>query len=104
MSEILLESTLPFEYRVDEKSENGKKKLYIEGIYQKSDTENENGRIYPRVILERECKGLQSIISENRLLGEMNHPQASDINPERACHLVKSLNFLDDGVVFGRRI
>ena len=80
-NELLLENTMDFNYTIDEKTESGIKRLYIEGIYQKWDTENENGRIYPRRILEREVKALQEMIKERRLLGELCHPNSSEIIP-----------------------
>ena len=33
---------------------NGKKELYIEGVFLQSEVKNRNGRVYPYPILERE--------------------------------------------------
>jgi hypothetical protein len=51
-----------------------KKKMTMKGILQKADTLNQNGRIYPLHILEREVKNYQKFIIENRALGECVPP------------------------------
>ena len=43
-------------------------------VLQKADTLNQNGRIYPRQILEREVRNYQKFIRENRATGELDHP------------------------------
>jgi hypothetical protein len=52
----------------------------LTGCMQKSDTENGNGRIYSERILRREVDRYQSLIKENRALGELDHPDSSIIN------------------------
>ena len=51
------------------------KKTTMKGILQKADTLNQNGRIYPLSVLERELRNYQKFISENRALGELDHPE-----------------------------
>ena len=46
------------------------KKIILKGILQKADALNQNGRIYPLHILEREVRNYQKFIIENRSLGE----------------------------------
>jgi len=41
---------------VTEKTEDGKKNYYIEGIFMQAEQKNRNGRIYPYPILEKEVK------------------------------------------------
>jgi hypothetical protein len=50
------------------------KKIFLKGILQKADTLNQNGRIYPLNILEREVRNYQKFIIENRALGECVPP------------------------------
>jgi hypothetical protein len=47
----------------------------MRGILQKADVLNQNGRIYPREILEAEIQNYQKFIVENRALGELDHPE-----------------------------
>ena len=53
-------------FEIDEGS-NGKKSLYLEGVFLQSETVNRNKRSYPRGILEREVKRYnKDYIKENR--------------------------------------
>lgn len=45
-------------------------KIILRGILQKAEAVNQNGRIYPREIIEREVRNYQKFIVENRALGE----------------------------------
>lgn len=53
-----------------------KKKVFMKGILQKADTLNQNGRVYPMSVLEREVRNYQKFIVENRALGELDHPDS----------------------------
>jgi hypothetical protein len=55
-------------------------KVMLKGILQKSDTLNQNGRIYPKGVLEREVMNYQKLIKENRALGECDHPDTSVVD------------------------
>ena len=50
-------------------------KILLKGIIQRADTLNQNGRIYPKAILEREVINYQKFIRENRALGECVDPE-----------------------------
>jgi hypothetical protein len=71
---------------------DGKKELFIEGIFMQAEKKNRNGRIYPKRILEREVnKYVDSHVTPRTALGELNHPTSPSINPERASHLITQL-------------
>jgi hypothetical protein len=75
---------------VEEK--NGKKEMFIEGIFLQAEKKNRNGRIYPKEILEREVnKFKDNHVNARTALGELNHPPSPSINPERASHLITEL-------------
>jgi hypothetical protein len=78
MSDIRLLSTYSeFEYSpetIKESLEKNDGKIMMKGILQKADTLNQNGRVYPANILEREIRNYQKFILENRSLGELDHP------------------------------
>jgi hypothetical protein len=57
----------------ESKVQNGGK-VIVRGILQKADTLNQNGRVYPKHILEREVRNYQKFIKENRALGECVPP------------------------------
>lgn len=52
----------------------------LNAIFQKYDTENANGRVYPETILRREIEKYQVAIKERRAYGECNHPESSSID------------------------
>jgi len=72
---------------------NGKKELFIEGVFLESERKNRNGRIYPSGILEREVdKYRTEYIDTRRALGELEHPERATIMSERVSHLITELN------------
>lgn len=58
-------------------------KLIFDTVFQKFDTPNANGRIYPEAILKREVEKFQQAIKERRAYGEVNHPESSTIDLSR---------------------
>ena len=62
----------------------------VEGVMQRAKAENQNGRVYPRSILEREVekyKGRE--IKENRAFGELDHPESSVVELKNTSHIKK---------------
>ena len=99
----LLNSYDVFEYTPDmikEAREKNAGKIVMKGILQKADTLNQNGRIYPTYVLEREIRNYQKFIVENRALGELDHPDSSVVNLKNASHIVREA-YLEKGVVYG---
>lgn len=77
----------------------GREKLLMKGILQKADTLNQNGRIYPMPILEREVRNYQKFINENRALGEIDHPDSSVVELKRVSHVVRDAHLEGNTVV-----
>lgn len=99
----LLNSYEIFDYTPDMIKESRDKnggKIVMKGILQKSDTLNQNGRIYPKPILEREIRNYQKFIVENRALGELDHPDSSVVNLKNVSHIIREA-YLDGDVVYG---
>ena len=70
----------------------GYRNLMVEGVIQRADSKNQNGRVYPKHILENEVeKYIASSIAENRALGELDHPESTVINLKNVSHNIKSL-------------
>lgn len=76
------------------------KRVLMKGILQKADTLNQNGRIYPLSVLEREVRNYQKFIIENRALGELDHPDSSVVNLKNVSHLIREA-YLENGTVYG---
>jgi len=92
MDMTLLREWTPLQYSssiVKESRAINNGKILLKGIIQRADTLNQNGRIYPRGILEREIINYQKFIRENRALGECDHPDTSVVELKNASHLVK---------------
>jgi len=74
----------------------GQKSYYIQGPFLQAEIKNRNGRIYPRDILQREVlRYTKELISENRALGELGHPESPAINLDRVSHKIVELK--EDG-------
>ena len=76
------------------------KKVTMKGVLQKADTLNQNGRIYPLKVLEREVRNYQKFIIENRALGELDHPDSSVVNLKNVSHVIREA-YLESGTVYG---
>jgi len=99
----LLNSYEIFDYTPEtlrESREKNNGKIVMKGILQKANTLNQNGRIYPREILEREVRNYQKFIIENRAVGELDHPDSSVVNLKNVSHIVREAYF-DKDVVYG---
>ena len=71
---------------------NGKKNLYIEGVFLQGDIKNRNGRMYPAETLSKEVgRYNESFIQKGRALGELGHPDGPTINLDRVSHKITSL-------------
>lgn len=75
-------------------------KIILKGPIQKANTLNQNGRIYPRIILEREIMNYQKLIQENRAMGECDHPDSSVVELKNVSHVVKEA-YMQGDIVYG---
>jgi hypothetical protein len=99
----LLTEWMSFEYApqmIKESRERNGGKIVMKGILQKSDTLNQNGRVYPDVILSREVRNYQKFIKENRALGELDHPDSSVVELKNASHIVREA-YMQEGICYG---
>ena len=73
-------------------SRNGKKNLYIEGVFLQSEMKNRNGRMYPKQTLMREVgRYNENFVEKGRALGELGHPDGPTVNLDRVSHKIVSL-------------
>jgi hypothetical protein len=71
---------------------NGKKSLYIEGVFLQGNIKNRNGRMYPMETLRREVSRYsENHIQSGRALGELGHPDGPTVNLDRVSHKIVSL-------------
>ena len=81
---------------LEERDRHGK--MMLKGIIQRANTLNQNGRIYPQSILEREVINYQKLIQENRALGECDHPESSVVELKNVSHIVREARMQGDDV------
>ena len=80
------------EIQILEEESNGRKSLYIEGVFLQGDIKNRNGRIYPFGVLEREVgRYTEQYVNAGRALGELGHPDGPTVNLDRVSHKIVSL-------------
>ena len=71
---------------------NGKKSMFIEGIFLQGDIQNRNGRMYPMDTLRREVQRYnESFVDSGRAVGELGHPEGPTVNLDRVSHKIVSL-------------
>ena len=86
---------------------NGKKNLYIEGVFLQGEIRNRNGRMYPMQTLAREVgRYNENFVQKGRALGELGHPDGPTVNLDRVSHKITSLtesgnNFIGKAKILG---
>ena len=87
---LITEEIEQVEFIVEQR--NGKKSLYIEGVFLQGNIQNRNGRMYPMETLRREvARYNESNIVSGRALGELGHPDGPTVNLDRVSHKIVSL-------------
>jgi len=99
---FLLKEFTAFEYNDSDldKREEGKP-MILSGILQKANTLNQNGRVYPRHILEREIRNYEKLIRENRAFGELDHANEPIVNMKNISHVIREI-WMENDVVYGK--
>ena len=86
---------------------NGKKSLYIEGVFLQGNIKNRNGRMYPMETLRKEVsRYTENHVQNGRALGELGHPDGPTVNLARVSHKIVSLkesgsNFVGKAKILG---
>jgi len=86
MKELLIEC-IPFEFKqtLNESAADGK--MCVSGILQRAESKNQNGRVYPFEILQREVeKYNQNFVQQKRAMGELDHPDSEVVNLKNVSH------------------
>ena len=87
---LIREEIETVDFIVEEK--NGKKSMFIEGIFLQGDLKNRNGRMYPMETLRKEvARYNENHIVAGRALGELGHPDGPTVNLDRVSHKIISL-------------
>ena len=85
---------------IAEADEKGNKKYAIEGVFAQADVKNRNGRVYPKVTMEKALgKYVTEQVSKGRAVGELNHPAGPTVNLDKVSHKIEKLQFEGNDVV-----
>ena len=102
---LIREEIESVEFLVEQK--NGKKSMYIEGVFLQGNIKNRNGRMYPMETLRKEvCRYNENHVQAGRALGELGHPDGPTVNLDRVSHKIVSLkengsNFIGKAKILG---
>lgn len=77
---------------------DGRKHLYIEGIYLQSEVKNRNGRLYPKGVMESAVEKYQPLIESCHAFGELGHPDGPKINETLISHRITKLEWHGNNV------
>lgn len=78
--------------QINESLESNNGKLIVKGVLQRADAKNHNGRVYPEKILAREAKKYTEVfITQNRALGELDHPESMVVNLNNVSHNITDM-------------
>ena len=99
----LLVDYIPFEISSEQINESMKEnngKLVVKGVLQRANAKNQNGRVYPMEILQREAKNYNDgFIKQKRALGELDHPDSSVVNLQNVSHNITEMHWEGDNLL-----
>tara|TARA_R110002096_G_scaffold70254_6_gene168470 strand:- start:11352 stop:12668 length:1317 start_codon:yes stop_codon:yes gene_type:complete len=98
---LLVEYNVLEKVKIINEGTKGRTKVRLQGKFQKCDEQNNNGRIYPKSILESQVKAIQEKIGDRSLVGALDHPTNDAIHLSQASHLITKLWVEKNGDVMG---
>jgi hypothetical protein len=103
MIKQLLVDTIPFDITREQIHESlGKNggRLIVNGVLQRAESKNQNGRVYPKEILVRESKKYAAeFIKQRRAMGELDHPDSSVVNLQNVSHNLLEMHWVGNDLV-----
>ena len=75
--------------------------MILSGILQRANALNQNGRVYPKDILEREIRNYEKLIREKRAFGELDHANEPIVNMKNISHTIREI-WMEGDVVYGK--
>ena len=103
MEKALLLDVIPFYItpeKINESITENNGRLIVNGVLQRAESRNQNGRVYPKDILMRESKKYTAeFIKERRAMGELDHPDSSVVNLQNVSHNVLEMHWKGNDLV-----
>jgi hypothetical protein len=79
---------------IEESDDNQNKSYKLAGSFMKADIKNQNGRIYPARVVEKEInRYYKDVVTKNLGLAELDHPHTSVTELKRASHIMEELTY-----------
>lgn len=105
MAFLLIEKQISEPIRcLDEGVKDGKKNLYIEGVFMQAGIKNRNGRVYPKGVMEEALNTyIGNKVAKGAAYGELTHPAGPNIDANNVSHLIERLSWNGDNVM-GRNL
>ena len=98
MAQLLVDVT-PFKPTIRE-SKTRPGVFEVEGVMQRAQSENQNGRVYSKDILVREAKKyVDEFVKRGNAFGELDHPESPVVSLKNASHIVKELYWKGDDLM-----
>lgn len=94
-------SDFTYDHEQVEKAKKEGGPLIVKGVIQRADVLNQNGRIYPRDVLEKQVEAYKELVRERRAVGELDHADEPVVNLKHASHVVTDIWMEEDGTVMG---
>ena len=92
MAKLLREfNILTYDKKLVIENIENKQPIILKSILQRANIPNQNKRIYPRSVLEREVEKYKKVISENRAIAELDHPNESVVSLKNVSHMIKDI-------------
>ena len=96
---LITELTEEIQTTIQEDSQ-GKKNLYLEGIFAQAEIKNKNGRIYPFSVMKESLdKYITEKVNTKSAWGELGHPQGPKINETLVSHLIEKADWNGNDVI-----
>ena len=99
---MLLTEYRPFDInkKLAEQAIKENKPLIVSGVIQRAEAKNQNERVYPKDVLEREVQNyIDGPIKDRRAMGELDHPESSVVNLQNVSHNIKKCWWEGDDVM-----
>lgn len=82
---------LNYDKQLVKEAKEKKAPILVKAILQRADAVNQNKRVYPMVILQREVENYKKAVREGRATGELDHPDSSVVSLENISHVIRDI-------------
>jgi hypothetical protein len=84
--------------QLNEAQRNPNAPMRVQGLLSTANKKNQNERVYPKPILEREVNKYMELVRDHRALGELDHPDSSIIELKNVSHKLVEAHWEGDNL------